>query len=154
MTLAGVIATWFGAGRMPVAPGTAGSLAALPFGWAIVHLGGNAALLVAIAAISLIGWWAAGRYAEATGMDDPGSVVVDEVVGQWIALLAVPLAPLPYALAFIAFRLFDIAKPWPVNWADRRLPGGLGIMADDVLAGLYAALLLLLLQEGWTRWIS
>jgi phosphatidylglycerophosphatase A len=152
MSIAGLIATCLGVGRSPVAPGTAGSLVALPLGWALVRLGGSAALLAGILLVTIVGIWAAGRYAAETGMDDPGSVVIDEVAGQWIALLAVPLAPLPYALAFVAFRFFDILKPWPVSWADRKLPGGLGIMADDVLAGVYAAAVLTLLQEGWTRW--
>ena len=67
-----------------------------------------------------------------------GRIVIDEVAGQWLALIPLPLDPGLYLLAFLAFRLFDILKPWPVGWADRRLPGAFGIMADDLLAGLYA----------------
>lgn len=78
-------------------------------------------------------------------MGDPGEIVIDEVAGQWLALLSAPLTPLAYALVFLLFRIFDICKPWPVRWADRQVPGGLGIMLDDLLAAVYAALALLVL---------
>ena len=81
-------------------------------------------------------------YVEAAGQADPGAVVIDEVAGQWLALIAIPLDPLLYLLAFLAFRLFDILKPWPVGWADREVKGGLGIMLDDALAADYAAAVL------------
>ncbi len=137
-----LIATWFGAGLLPKAPGTWGSASALPLAWVLVAIGGPALLLAAAAVVFLLGWWASDRYAKTTGRDDPSEVVVDEVVGQWLTLLAAPLNPVAYLGGFLLFRLFDIRKPWPVGWADQRVGGGLGIMLDDVLAALYAGGLL------------
>lgn len=137
-----LLATWFGSGLLPGAPGTWGSLAALPCAWIITHYAGAAGLGAALVAVFFAGWWAAEAMSRATGIRDAGTIVIDEVAGQWLTLLAAPLDPLAYALGFLIFRLFDIAKPWPVSWADRRLSGGFGIMADDMLAGLYAALAL------------
>lgn len=133
-----LIATWFGAGLLPRAPGTWGSAAALPFAWGLAAWGGAPLLAAAALLCFVIGWWASAVYVALTGGEDPGEVVVDEVAGQWTALLPAPLDPLTYLVGFLAFRLFDIWKPWPVGWADRRIGGGLGIMVDDVLAGLYA----------------
>ena len=141
-----LIATWFGAGLLPWAPGTWGSLAALPFAWAIAWAGGAPALAVAASVLFFVGWWAAEGVERASGIADDGAIVIDEVVGQWLTLAAVPLDPRAYLLGFLLFRLFDIVKPWPVRWADRRIAGGLGVMADDVLAALYAASALLLLR--------
>ena len=134
-----LIATWFGSGLIRGAPGTWGSLAALPFAAGLVWLGGPWTLLGASGVVFVVGLWASGRYARATGQSDPGSVVIDEVAGQWLALFPVALDPRLYPIAFVAFRVCDIAKPWPANWMDRRLKGSLGIMADDMVAGLYAA---------------
>ncbi|MCK9538795.1 phosphatidylglycerophosphatase A [Dokdonella sp.] len=148
---AGWIASGFGAGLSPVAPGTAGSLAALlpwlvlrelPWPWYAL------ALLVGFA----VGVWAAAVSVARLRLADPGAIVWDEFVGQWIAL-----APLlwftggwPWVLVgFALFRLFDVAKPWPVSWADRRVSGGLGVMLDDVLAGLWAALVLAGVLAWW-----
>lgn len=132
-----ILATWFWAGRIPKAPGTWGSLAALPFAWIIADTFGPLALLAAAALLFPIGCWASAAYAEGIDRKDPGSAVIDEVVGQWMVLAILPLDPIAYAIGFALFRLFDIAKPWPVSLADRKLNGGFGIMADDVLAGLY-----------------
>jgi phosphatidylglycerophosphatase A len=145
-----LIATWFGAGLLPWFPGTWGSLAALPFAWAIAWLFGARALLIAAALLFLVGWWAAHRIVRTSGVEDPGSVVVDEVAGQWLALVVTPPDPLAYLAGFLLFRVFDIAKPWPARWLDQHVGGGLGIMADDIAAGFYAAtaLLLLLLVLG------
>ena len=156
--VARLIATWFGVGALPFAPGTAGSLAALPFAWAILALAGLPALLLATFAAALLGVWASGRHAPVMGRDDPGGIVIDEVAGQWLTLAGAGLLGMPfdlagYAIAFACFRFFDIVKPWPVSWADRRLSGGLGIMADDLLAGVYAAVGTWLLSGGWHRWI-
>jgi phosphatidylglycerophosphatase A len=127
---------------MPIAPGSWASLAALPVAWAIVCLWGVLGLAVVAGIAFALGWWTAGAVAKATGIGDPGVVVIDEVAGQWLVLVAAPLDPLAYALAFLLFRIFDIWKPWPVRWADRHLKGGLGIMLDDLLAALYAVLVL------------
>jgi phosphatidylglycerophosphatase A len=137
-----VVASWFGAGLLPVAPGTWGSLAALPCAWAICSLWGAAGLAVAAAIVFAAGWWAAATVAKKSGVKDPGAIVVDEVAAQLLVLLAAPSRPLAWALALLLFRIFDIWKPWPVRWADRHIAGGLGIMLDDILAAVYAALVL------------
>jgi phosphatidylglycerophosphatase A len=144
-----VIATFFGVGRLPRAPGTWGALVALPLGWALATTGGAPVLVAAIVVLCALGVWAGGRYARGIGAADPSSVVVDEVVGQWIALIGAPLHPLAYLLAFALFRAFDIAKPWPISWFDRRVPGGVGIMADDVAAGLCALIVVQVALAAW-----
>ena len=131
------LATWFGVGLLRPAPGTWGSLAALPLAWAIVHIGGAPALAAATVVVFALGCWAADVYENAGGGKDPGVVVIDEVAGQWLGLIAAPLDPAYYLAGFLLFRLCDITKPWPAGWADRRVGGGLGIMLDDVLAALY-----------------
>ncbi|MEE8188731.1 MAG: phosphatidylglycerophosphatase A [Kiloniellales bacterium] len=136
---ASLLATWCGAGLLPKAPGTWGSLAALPCAFVIVWAGGPWALAAAAFLVFLIGLWASSVYAEKSGAEDPQAVVIDEVAGQWIALLPAALDLRLYALAFLAFRFFDIVKVWPARPIDRRLPGAWGIMLDDVVAGLYAA---------------
>ncbi len=136
MSPARFVASFGGSGLVPVAPGTAGSLAALLPGLALLWVS-PAALLAGVVGVTAVGLWAVH---EARAGDDPGWVVIDEVAGQWIALLALPAPSVAGALAaFAAFRLFDITKPGPVGWAER-LPGALGVMADDVLAGVLAAL--------------
>jgi phosphatidylglycerophosphatase A len=137
-----LVATWFGAGLLPITPGTWGSLAALPFAWAIRSHLGSTGLAIATVIAFTIGWWAAATVAKASAIEDPGAVVIDEVAAQWLVLLPAPLDPLAYALAFLLFRFFDIWKPWPVRWADRHVKGGIGIMLDDLLAGVYAVALL------------
>ena len=137
-----VLGTWFGVGLLPVMPGTWASLAALPCAWTICSLFGRIGLAAAAVTIFAAGCWASSRVAEASAVKDPGTIVVDEVAGQWFALLTVALDPLSYFSAFSLFRVFDIWKPWPVHWADRHLQGGLGIMLDDLLAAGYAVLVL------------
>lgn len=135
----GWIATGFGSGFSPWAPGTAGSLAAL-IPWIGLRLLPLPAYLVTLALAFALGVWACGRAARRVGLHDPGAFVWDEFVGQWVALLFVPQGPwLGVLLGFALFRLFDVWKPWPVGWADLRVRGGLGVMADDLLAGLMAA---------------
>ncbi len=136
-----LIATWFGSGLLPKAPGTWGSLAALPFAFAIVALAGTWGLLAAAILATLVGVWAAGAYATRSGQEDPQRVVIDEVAGQWLALVPVAHDLRLYAVAFLAFRFFDIVKVWPAGRIDRELKGGWGIMLDDIVAGLYAAAL-------------
>jgi phosphatidylglycerophosphatase A len=145
-----LIATWFGVGLIRGAPGTWGSLAALPCAAGLYLLGGPWLLAGATGLVALAGLWASGRYAAALASADPGAVVVDEVAGQWLALLPLPLDLWWYAAAFALFRLFDIAKPWPVGWLDRNLAGGPGIMADDLAAGALAGALAYAL---W-RWLG
>jgi phosphatidylglycerophosphatase A len=143
-----VLATWFGAGRLPVMPGTWGSLAAVPFAAALAWAGGPWLVLVAAAALFGLGVWATERYMAASGVHDPGAVVIDEVVGQWLALAFLPLTPLAYGVGFALFRLLDVTKPWPANWIDRKMAGAAWVMLDDVVAGIYAGAVALL-ALGW-----
>ena len=142
-----LLATWFGAGLSPLAPGTAGSLAALPFAYLIGHYLGIIGLGVAIAVVFVIGIWAAHRFSKRTASHDAGPIVIDEVAGQWLAMLLVPADVVLYAIGFALFRLADIFKPWPIGWADKRIKGGFGVMLDDLLAGGLAAIIL------WNIWI-
>jgi phosphatidylglycerophosphatase A len=134
-----LVATGAGSGYAPFAPGTAGSLAGLLLFWPLSRLpfAGQAGVTVAL---FLLGTLAAAHLASRLGLKDPGIVVVDEVVGQWVSLLLLPLTPLTVVLGFLLFRLLDVLKPWPARDFER-LPGGWGIMADDVMAGIYANLL-------------
>lgn len=142
----GWIACGFGSGLSPWAPGTAGSAAALLPWLALREL--DAPYYVLVVAIAFaIGAWASNVAIDRLRIADPGAVVCDEFVGQWIALLPLVLAPRGWpwvVVAFGLFRLFDVWKPWPVSWADRRIHGGVGVMLDDVIAGAYAALILAL----------
>ena len=148
--IAQMIGTVCGVGHLRPAPGTWGSLVALPLAWALHQLAGFPGLAVATLAIFAAGWWATARMTAGSDDHDPSEIVVDEVAGQWIAL-----APLSYAAwdrgievlamwpgwiaAFVLFRLFDIWKPWLVGTADRR-GDALGVMLDDVIAGVFAAI--------------
>ena len=134
----GWIAAGFGAGFSPKAPGTVGSLAALLPWWFLLRDLPMPAYLAVLAATFALGVWASHWTIRRTGIQDPSLVVWDEYVGMWIALAAAPAGWIWMAVAFVAFRVFDIAKPWPVGWADEALDGGFGAMADDALAGLYA----------------
>ncbi|MBC8268055.1 MAG: phosphatidylglycerophosphatase A [Rhodospirillaceae bacterium] len=143
-----LLATWFGSGLLPIMPGTWGSLAALPFAWALhITFGWSGMALAALAAF-VIGIWASNAYISRLGGDDPGPVVIDEVAGQWLTLVPAaylaPFAPdlITYLVAFVLFRIADIFKPWPASWADRTIHGGLGIMLDDILAAIYSGLAL------------
>jgi phosphatidylglycerophosphatase A len=145
--LARGIATWFGCGHAPVAPGTAGSLGALAVAfllsaWADWHPLLFGALAVAMTPVSV---WAATVAARESKKKDPGFVVIDEVLGQWITLAgATSLSAFAWVAAFALFRAFDIWKPWPLRRLEA-LPEGLGIVADDIGAGVYGALVLFLM---------
>jgi len=131
--------TWFGAGLLPKVPGTWGSAAALPFAALIERAFGSIGLAVAAFILFVAGSLVAGRFARASGVKDPGAVVVDEVAAQWATLIPVPLDPILYLVGFVLFRVADVTKPWPANWCDRHLEGGLGVMADDMVSAGYAA---------------
>lgn len=148
------LATWFGAGLLPFAPGTWGTLAALPFVWALHVLGGFPLLAAATVAVFLLGWWLAGRLT-GPGNPDPSEFVLDEVAGIWLTFWPVSFGAQMmgaditrlwpgWVAAFLAFRLFDIWKPGPVRWADR-LESPLGVMLDDILAGVLAAVVVVAL---------
>ncbi len=142
------LATGLGLGRLPLAPGSWASLAALAPAAALVWAFGPWGLALAAAAVWLAGCRAAERYQQATGRHDPGEVVIDEIAAQWLVLAFLPPEPLAWLLGFAAFRLFDIAKPPPIRWLERRLAGGVGVMADDLAAAAYAVMLLALADWG------
>lgn len=137
------IATWFGCGLMRRAPGTWGTLGALPFGVALMFAGGWAALLIGLAVIIPLGLWATHDIQKKSGNHDGGFIVIDEVAGMWITLMAAQLTGPSVVLAFILFRTFDILKPWPISWVDKNISGAAGVMADDILAGIVAAICLM-----------
>ena len=132
------VATVGGTGLLPYGPGTWGSLAALPVAWLILDRLGPLALGAAAILVFFLGCWVSALVVRRTGDDDPGPIVIDEVAGQFTALVPAATELWQFALAFLLFRIADIAKPWPVSWADRDIEGGLGVMTDDMLAGLYA----------------
>ncbi len=138
--LAKILSTFFWTGAFPVAPGTFASLAAaLVYKFGLFRLSGplQAAWIVVV---FFVGVAAASVHARELGRTDPRPIVVDEACGQWIACFLVPPAWAPVVAAFLLFRVFDILKPFPIRRLER-LPGGWGIMADDVLAGIFAGLL-------------
>lgn len=142
------LATWFGAGRSPVAPGTAGTLAAVPLALVLERLP-LAAHVAVTAGVTAAGIWSAGVVAEESGEDDPGYVVIDEVAGVLVALLFVRGRSWRARAAAIAlFRAFDISKPGPIGAAERLRPAGVGMMADDLLAGVAAGVAARLLTRG------
>lgn len=126
-----------GSGLAPVAPGTFGTLAALPLYLLLSGLSLPVYLLLLVLS-AVVGVWICGQTAEALGVHDHPAIVWDEFVGMWITLIAVPTGWFPIALGFAFFRLFDILKPWPISWLDKHVSGGLGIMVDDILAGFLA----------------
>ncbi len=135
------IATGAYTGYLPKAPGTWGTLVALPINLLLIWLS-PAGYGLALLMILLVAVYTAGAAEKILDRKDPGAIVIDEIIGMLITLIAAPPQPLIWLMAFLLFRLFDIAKPWPVSWADRHLNGGLGIVLDDVLAGGYAWLTL------------
>ena len=136
---ASLLATWFGVGLLPYAPGTWASLAALPLAWALAEIGGGWALAAAAAVLTLVGCWASEVYVRRSEIDDPGDIVIDEVAAQLLVLAPVAGEPWLFPVGFLVFRILDVAKPWPASWADRKLGGGVGVMADDLLAAGYGA---------------
>jgi phosphatidylglycerophosphatase A len=155
--LAAFVATGFGSGLSPIAPGTAGSAVGLVVAWLLhVHggiLGSPVGLLMSGLVVGLIGVFVSDPVARALGSEDPGCIVIDEVAGQIVACAAIPLVsaapvvgfrPWPWIAAFVLFRLFDVWKPLGIRRI-QSLPGGWGIVVDDILAGLYALAVLAVL---------
>jgi len=146
MRISSTIASVFGIGYFPIASGTVMSIVAVPFAIYIArHFGGGPGVIAASLIAFGIGVWACGAHVRATGREDPSECVIDELAGQWLACAGVcfnfaPASAAQFALAFLLFRLFDILKPWPISGAEK-LPGGMGVMADDMLAGLAAAII-------------
>lgn len=149
-----LLAFGLGAGLSPVAPGTAGTLLTVPlvaatWSWPLAWRIGLCVLLI------IIGTWAGGASARKLGVHDHGGIVIDEVAGFYLAMLLLPAGGWWLLAGFAAFRVFDIAKPWPIGWLDRRVGGGMGIMLDDLVAALFAAAALwagyLGLAWSWTH---
>lgn len=142
-------ATWFYVGRIPRAPGTFGTLAAVPLAILLLQAGDLIYMTFTLlfAAISI---WIAQIYEEIFQSHDPKEVVIDEVAGTLVAFTALGTWPL-FIAAFVLFRLFDIIKPFPIGWADKKIPGGVGVVADDLIAGILTNLILqiLIVQTSW-----
>ena len=141
-----LLATMFGAGRAPVAPGTVGTLAAVPLAVLAERYLPAWGFLLAAAGVAILGVWASGVTARVMAVRDPGEVVIDEVAGYFVTLLFLPaslwMRPWTvFAVGFVLFRAMDVIKPQPARWAEG-LPGGWGIMTDDLIAGVYANLAL------------
>ncbi|MBN1379755.1 MAG: phosphatidylglycerophosphatase A [Gammaproteobacteria bacterium] len=137
------IAFGFGVGLLPKVPGTWGTLVAVPFYFILQAFQINVISYIGLVVLfALAGIWICGRTAKDLGVHDPGGIVWDEIVGLLCALIALPGSWLIVLLAFGLFRLFDILKPWPIGWLDKTVPGGLGIMLDDILAGLLSCAVL------------
>jgi phosphatidylglycerophosphatase A len=144
-----VLAIWFGCGRVPKAPGTAGTLGAIPFYLLLMQLGGRLAVAAAAAVVTAVGVWASNQVVRRLGTKDPQIVCIDEVAGVLITLLAAPANWIGLLTGVVLFRVFDQWKPWPARAAER-LPEGWGVMADDVAAGGWGVLCLLTGRAaGW-----
>jgi phosphatidylglycerophosphatase A len=156
------VATFFGTGLLRPAPGTWGSFATLPVAWAVAQLGGPWVFALLLPLLVAVGFWATAAELEPGGDPDPSEIVIDEVAGQWLALMPVVIGAAHagsdllrlwpgWVAAFVLFRLFDIWKPGPIGWADRK-GGATGVMLDDLIAGLFAGIgvvLLALLAHGF-----
>lgn len=146
------IALGFGSGLAARAPGTFGTLAALPlYGLMQLFLSPAWIALLCLPAF-VVGIWAAKRTCDDMGVHDHGAIVIDEIVAMWLVLVVAPESIAGWLAAFILFRCFDIFKPWPINWLDARVHGGLGVMLDDLLAALYAAAVLMILGKVFPAW--
>lgn len=135
------LAFGFGSGLAPKAPGTCGTIAAIPFYLLLSHLSLPVYSIILLFA-SVAGVWLCGKTAKDLGVHDHPGIVWDEFCGYWFTMLAAPVGWLWVLLGFILFRLFDIWKPWPISFVDRRVPGGVGIMVDDLIAGLYSLIII------------
>jgi phosphatidylglycerophosphatase A len=145
-TPAGWLACGFGSGLAPVAQGTFGSLAAL-LPWLLLRELPLPLYVLVLLLGFAVGVWACNVASHALGVADHRSLVWDEFIGQWVALLPLLVLPAPWwaiVVGFALFRLFDVWKPWPISWLDRRVKGGMGVMIDDVVAGVFAAIVLAL----------
>ena len=136
-----MLAFGFGSGLSRLAPGTVGTIAAIPLWWLLTQLSPPLYLATVLVA-AIIGVSICGRAAEQMGVHDHGGIVWDEFVGYWITMFMAPAGVVWMLVGFALFRVLDIAKPWPIKWADEKVEGGLGIMLDDVIAGILACLCL------------
>ncbi|MDH3614305.1 MAG: phosphatidylglycerophosphatase A [Gammaproteobacteria bacterium] len=141
-----ILAFGLGTGLAPIAPGTVGSLLGVLLAWLTLDLGLITQIGIAVA-LSVVGIWICGESSRRLGVHDHGGIVWDEITGMYVTLLVAPPLYSAWILGFLLFRAFDIVKPWPIRDLDHRLGGGVGIMLDDLVAALYAAILLAL--YGW-----
>jgi phosphatidylglycerophosphatase A len=158
MNMQKLFLTFFGAGLSPKAPGTVGTLASLPVGLAVLYYFGMETLFTLTIAITIIGIFEINKYENETGIHDQQEIVIDEAAGMWLSLMIAYSTAItmsyPYAellavvFSFAAFRLFDIWKPSTIGWIDREVKGGLGVMMDDVLAGIAGGLLSVVILMG------
>ncbi len=145
------IALGYGAGLAPKAPGTFGSLAALPLFWLLLQANPSPIFLLTVTTGAfLLGIWACAITGKHLGVADHGGMVWDEIVAMWLVLAFTPYSAIWWLAAFGLFRFFDILKPWPIRWFDKRLKNGFGVMFDDVLAAIYA----LLVMKGAMVWLG
>jgi phosphatidylglycerophosphatase A len=142
-----VLATWFGCGYVPKAPGTAGTLGAVPLYLLLRPYGLYVVLGVALL-LTVVGIWAADIVAKHSGLKDPQLVVIDEVAGVLVTLAVAPLTWTGLIVGVVLFRLFDQTKPFPARWAERNLPGGYGIVLDDIAAGVWGAAVIMGLRAA------
>lgn len=146
--LATILATGFGAGLTPIAPGTAGSALALPLAWLFYQDLGSAGVALIALIMTLIGFWSCNRVERLWGEHDSPRIVIDEIAGQLVTFVPLVCSWPHLIVGFGLFRLFDTLKPWPAGWIDREVEGGIGVMLDDLVAGLYACGVTLLLVHG------
>ncbi len=139
------LAFGFGSGLLPKAPGTWGTLVAIPIWYFLAQLD-LTYYLVATVVFSVIGIWLCGASSKKLGVHDHGGIVWDEICGYLVTMIALPVAWYWALAGFVLFRFFDIIKPWPIKWLDKKVKGGFGIMLDDLIAGVFALVLLLLAQ--------
>jgi phosphatidylglycerophosphatase A len=151
LSFSATIATLGGLGRVRKAPGTVASFVTLIAAWPLAGIGGQALVLLASIGTMAVGGWAAEHYARECGVADPPDCVIDEVAGQFLACAFAPRELLAYGLVFLLFRALDIFKPWPIGAAER-LHGGVGIVADDMVAGLLAGFVIVLLAQAGVAW--
>lgn len=151
-SIAYLIATWFKSGLSPKAPGTVGSLCSVPLAWFLATYSGTWGIVLGSVVVFFIGWWATHIVLQdKSNGDDPGFVVIDETAGQVLSFVFISHTPINiycYILGFAFFRFFDILKPWPVSYFDKKVHSAFGVMTDDICAGLYAGILLAI-----TNWI-
>ena len=132
-----MLAFGFGSGLSRLAPGTVGTIAAIPLWWLLTQLS-QPLYLGTVLVAAIVGVSICGSASKQLGVHDHGGIVWDEFVGFWVAMAFLPVSPVSVVMGFTLFRLFDIVKPWPISWLDKNLTGGLGIMIDDIVAGLVA----------------
>ncbi|MEK7801079.1 MAG: phosphatidylglycerophosphatase A, partial [Pseudomonadota bacterium] len=144
-----MIATWFGTGLIIPSSGTWGTIGGMLFGVPLLSLVGPYITLGIAAFLFILGIWATQKLESQTTEHDASFIVIDEVVAILMVLALLPISPLNALIGFALFRLFDIVKPWPINWVDQKISGAWGVMLDDVLAALFAVATFYVLHNIW-----